>query len=93
MWKRFDDARVLVTIHLYNIDESNFGFGAGAERFEDGCEAADFAQGEALDLVGAGAPVHGGHEALPDAVHELGVWNRGGLLSGLDDLDNLRKDG
>lgn len=34
--KRLDDARVFITIHLYDIDEGNFGLGTVAERLQDG---------------------------------------------------------
>lgn len=34
--KRLDDARVFITIHLYDIDEGNFGLGTVAERLENG---------------------------------------------------------
>jgi hypothetical protein len=44
-----DDARIFITIYLYDVDESDFGLGAVAEWFKDG----------GVLLRGSGRPVRG----------------------------------
>ena len=49
----------------------------------------DFAQGKALDLIWACAPVHLGHKALPEARDEFGLRERTLLDNGVYSSDDL----
>jgi hypothetical protein len=52
---------------------------------------ADFAEGEILDLVRTSAPVNGGDETLPHALHKLSLGERLLLLLRLDGSDDLQQ--
>lgn len=50
---------------------------------------ADFSESEIFNLIGPRAPVDGGHEALPDALNELILWDGRFFLFAFDMCDEL----